>query len=121
MLGLRSAARWERIGIGLLLGSFVVVSIEQTHSLSRSVWYALFPGSIAPNRVQLRVVTINCDLGSQSAAAEAVRFDPDIVLLQESPSEETVRALAQSLFGPAGDSVWSSDCSIVARGRLQLA
>ncbi|HEX3725111.1 MAG TPA: hypothetical protein VHV08_02670, partial [Pirellulales bacterium] len=118
-LGVAGATRWEKIVAGLLLLSFVNCSVEQSHSLSRSAWYSLFSRREERHRSHLRVVTINCNVGSRQAADEATQFDPDIVLLQESPNEPAVRDMAQSMFGNEASIVWSADCSIVARGQLQ--
>ena len=70
------------------------------------------------NRQVLRVVTLNCH-GSPEAAREIVDLKPDIVLLQESPSRESVEALANELFGEQGGAVWGPDASIVARGIVE--
>jgi endonuclease/exonuclease/phosphatase (EEP) superfamily protein YafD len=114
-LGFVGAARWERIVAGVLLLSFLICSVEQSRSLSRSAWYSLFTRRDS----HLRVVTINCDGGSRQAADEAARFEPDIVLLQESPNEQALHDMAQAMFGSAAGVVWSPDCSIVARGQLR--
>ena len=65
-----------------------------------------------------RVVTLNCDIGNPKAAAEVGEFDPDIVLLQESPGREAVERLAGELFGPGGGFVSGVDASLIARGRV---
>jgi endonuclease/exonuclease/phosphatase (EEP) superfamily protein YafD len=67
----------------------------------------------------LRVVSLNCAGGSAKAAAEVHRHDPDIVLVQESPSEDAVRALAEELYGPDAAVAWGLDASIIARGRAE--
>ena len=118
-LGLAGATCWERIVAGVLLFSFLIFSVEQSRSLSRSAWYSLFNRREEGHHSHLRVVTINCNVGSRRAAVESTRFDPDIVFLQESPNEQVVRDMAQSLFGSAASIVWSSDCSIAARGQLR--
>jgi len=66
----------------------------------------------------LRVVTLNCRMGNAAAAAEVADYDPDIVLLQESPGRGQVEQLAHALFGPEGEILWSADTSILARGRV---
>jgi endonuclease/exonuclease/phosphatase (EEP) superfamily protein YafD len=103
---------------GVLLLFFVGFSVEQSHSLSRAVWYSLFRSREEGHRSCVRVVTINCNVGSRQAADESTQFDPDIVLLQESPNEQVVRDIGESLFDSEASIVWSADCSIVARGKL---
>jgi endonuclease/exonuclease/phosphatase family metal-dependent hydrolase len=66
----------------------------------------------------LRVVTLNC--AGVGSAARAVRaFDPDIVLVQESPSSGDLEALATDMFGSTTNLVRGVDASILARGRVQ--
>jgi endonuclease/exonuclease/phosphatase (EEP) superfamily protein YafD len=69
-------------------------------------------------RPTVRVVTLNCAASSR-AAGEVAALQPDIVLLQESPSSLDVEALARTLFGDSGSSVAGPDTSIVARGEVQ--
>jgi vancomycin resistance protein VanJ len=54
------------------------------------------------------------------AAREVERYDPDIVLLQESPSEDAVRALAEDLYGSDASVVWGLDASVVTRGQSEV-
>lgn len=118
-LGMRHARRWQRAVFLLLVCMYLLFVVEQTRSLARLAWDWL-PFD-APNAESFRVVSINCNVGSKLAAAEAARFEPDVVLLQESPNQEAVQALAATLFGEEGAVVWSTDCSIVARGSLQAS
>jgi hypothetical protein len=66
-----------------------------------------------------RAITFNCNAGSKLTAFEIVRLRPDVVLLQESPNQESVQELAEKLFGSEGAVCWSADCSIIVRGKLQ--
>ena len=66
----------------------------------------------------LRIISLNCAGGSAEAAAEVEPYDPDIVLLQESPSEADMRALAERLFGDDAGIVSEFDAAIIARGDL---
>jgi endonuclease/exonuclease/phosphatase (EEP) superfamily protein YafD len=68
----------------------------------------------------LRVVTLNCG-GDIRAAREAAAWQPDVLLLQESPGEEQLAALRDDLFGAEGALVRAPDCSIIARGRVMEA
>jgi vancomycin resistance protein VanJ len=62
------------------------------------------------------VVTLNC-AGSVLAAAEAAVLQPDILLLQESPSASHLELLCEDLYGGKGQTLWGPDCSILARGK----
>ena len=118
-LGVAGATRWEKIAAGVILLSFLMFSVEQSRSISRSAWYSTVGSSEHRDRSHVRVVTINCNVGSRQAADEVTRFDPDIVLLQESPSEQVAHEMAESMFGGEAGVVWSADCSILARGQLR--
>ena len=98
---------------------FLLTSVEQSHSLLRSALDSFSGGEKPASGRRLRVVSINCDVGSRTALDEAGRFEPDIVLLQESPGEQAVREVATSIFGSGASVVWSPDCSIAARGELR--
>jgi endonuclease/exonuclease/phosphatase (EEP) superfamily protein YafD len=63
----------------------------------------------------MRVVSLNC-AGEAAAAAEVAVYQPDFVLLQESPpTREAVEALGLSLFGKDAAVVWTPDVSILGR------
>jgi hypothetical protein len=101
----------------LSAGAFSVLAVEQVSSVTRSARGLLFEA--ADEKRAFRVVSLNCNAGSKLAAAETLRVEPDIVLLQESPSQETIVELAAKLHGDEGAVLWSADCSIIARGKLQ--
>lgn len=65
----------------------------------------------------LRVVSLNCCGGSVAAAREALAQDPDILLLQERPGDDELRALIE------GNSEWrmaaSFDAALLVRGELE--
>jgi vancomycin resistance protein VanJ len=65
-----------------------------------------------------RVATLNC-ASSASAATEVMTFQPDIVLLQESPPSNKVAQLAREWFGDTASFVAGLDCSIISRYPLK--
>jgi vancomycin resistance protein VanJ len=67
----------------------------------------------------LRVISLNCAGGDPNAAEEVAQYDPDIVLLQESPGRKEVEALARRLFGEKAGVIWGVDASLLARGRVR--
>lgn len=69
----------------------------------------------------LRVVSLNCAGGSTEAANEVAAYEPDIVLLQESPGRQDVEALGTRLFGERSATVVGLDTSIVTHGSLAAA
>jgi len=105
---------WLALGIWLL---FLLSVSEEPRSLGRrlvrAVWLtreARFQGET------LRVISLNCAIGSRLAAEEVERYRPDIVLLQESPGRRDVEELARRLFGTEAGVVYGVDASLVARG-----
>jgi endonuclease/exonuclease/phosphatase (EEP) superfamily protein YafD len=66
----------------------------------------------------VRVISFNAR-GDKAAANEVVQYRPDIVLLQESPSQKNVKQLAHKLFGDDAAFIWSHDTSIIVHGTLE--
>jgi len=93
---------------------FVLVNREE-FSLSRYI------GS--PQHQGIRIVSLNCAGGSMAAAREAFKSRPDIILLQETPSERDLRKLCKEYYGDdtgeAASVLCGLDCSIIARGRIR--
>lgn len=100
-------------GVAVLWLLFLLVFAEEPHSLLRGLWPAP-----AQNAAGLRVVSLNCSAGNPLAGAEVAKWNPDVVLLQESPSRSDVERLARRLYGNEGGFVWGVDGSIIARGEL---
>ncbi len=91
--------------------------VEQFSSIARST---LDFASADQSRPWLRVVSLNCSAGSRRAAEEVASFNPDVVLLQESPGRDVLAELATKLFGAQASVLVTGDCSILARGKLQF-
>ena len=72
------------------------------------------------NDADVRVITINCNIGSPDAILETQRFAPDIVLVQESPGASTLSQLSQTIFGDPSDQLCSTDASIICRGAIEV-
>ena len=118
ILAYRKSSKRLTFAIVLLWLIFVAVFAEEPKSLIRfqsgpiSQWQAARREGLA-----LRVISLNC-AGSSKAAAEVLSYDPDIVLLQESPSKEEVTTLAKELFTGGYGFRWGPDASIIARGKV---
>jgi endonuclease/exonuclease/phosphatase family metal-dependent hydrolase len=65
----------------------------------------------------LRIISLNCAGGNPRAAAELKVYEPDIVLLQESPQRADLEKVAQQLFGTNAAVVAGPDASILVRGQ----
>jgi hypothetical protein len=83
--------------------------IEECHSLFRMV----LPSGNHPNSIT--VATLNCS-SSVAALSKALQSAPDVVLLQESPSEEEITNVLSS--HPDYQCAYGFDASIIARGAI---
>ena len=111
--------RWC-IAAAILWVAFTAVFVEEAHSLINLGSRPAAEWKAARERGRaIRVVSLNCYVANPRSAAEIADFEPDIVLLQESPSREHLQHLAQELFGPDGTFLWGGDTSILARGQIQ--
>jgi vancomycin resistance protein VanJ len=95
---------------------FTFIFAEEPTCLIRQL-YSPAASSKQPN--VLRVVSLNCAGGNPKAADEVIQYQPDIVLLQETPRRKDVELLAQELFGKEAAIAWNLDPVIIAHGRLE--
>ncbi|MEZ5327836.1 MAG: endonuclease/exonuclease/phosphatase family protein [Verrucomicrobiales bacterium] len=90
------------------------------------IWHeAPAPGTpaLAADNVQpLRVVTLNCRKHNLKCLDVIKEWQPDIILLQESPYRSYLSKLATDLYGKDGGMIAmpSWDCAIVARGKITV-
>jgi hypothetical protein len=68
--------------------------------------------------VALRIVSLNCASVGGKAALEVEQFDPDIILLQESPSRLEIESVATKLFGADAGMIAGREASIIVRGNV---
>ncbi|MHB9038402.1 MAG: endonuclease/exonuclease/phosphatase family protein [Armatimonadota bacterium] len=118
--GLRVRQSWLFFVVLVMWAAYAFAFVEETHSILRRP--SMSSSELCSRRQigqALRVVTLNCAGGSSLAASEVKKYDPDIVLLQESPGKSEVARLARDMFAAKGDFVCGPDASIIARGRLK--
>jgi vancomycin resistance protein VanJ len=104
----------------LLLGLWLLAALYFADNLLpviRGIVHGSSPSSHA-SQGTFRVVTLNC-ASSADAAREVMRFHPDIVLLQESPTSNKVAALAREWFADSASFVSGLDCAIISRYPLK--
>jgi vancomycin resistance protein VanJ len=121
-LGLR---RHGNHGVAVVLGTWLIYLMafaEEPRSIARATlpWGRTFQ-TTRPTAGTLRVISLNCAVGSRLAAAEVAPYRPDIVLLQESPGRREVEDLAHKLFGAEGGVVYGVDASLIVHGRADAA
>jgi hypothetical protein len=118
-IGLSRATKRAFLGVCCVWLLCVGILAEEPRSMARRPRLSEREFEASRERAEaVRIVTLNCAGGDPTAAAEVADYDPDVVLLQESPGEKEVRSLADDLFGPDAAVVWGADTSVVARGAI---
>ncbi len=117
LLGCRRCSRRVIVGMMCLWLTYLVVLCEEPKSILLGPVRSRLASRVPRSKV-LRVVSLNCAVGSVAAAREAASYRPDVVLLQESPSRRDVEALGQSLYGKRACVAWSADTSVVVGGTI---
>ena len=103
--------------IAVLWLAFLLYFADSPMSLLRGPWRRVALADNAKADGSITVVTLNCASSTQ-AAAEVADFQPDIVLLQESPGADALESLCRQLYGDNGGVVCGPDASIIARGQV---
>lgn len=100
----------------LVWGVFGVGWVEELRSVPRAAWASLNSGRSGKH--EIRVVTLNCD-SNVKCAEEIARVEPDVVLLQESPSLEDLQKMVNLIFAGDGEFLSAGDVSILTRGQIR--
>jgi vancomycin resistance protein VanJ len=117
--GFRGVRRRWFVGILFLWAAFTWLCVEEAHSQVRGESMSPVEWLTARrNGRGLRIVSLNCNVGQARCVEEIAAWEPDVVLLQESPNEEQLQDLVESLFGRDGTCLYGGDVSILARGKL---
>ena len=78
-----------------------------------------WPKTAATGAETIRVVSMNC-LARPATLRQLAELDPDVVLLQEAPSQHDVNMYVQSALGGIGTAVCGSDTSLIIKGQAKL-
>lgn len=93
---------------------------EEPKSLLRGCFTSSTHQQNISNEKIITVISLNCAGGNIEAAREIIPYNPDIVLLQEAPTQiEDIESLARELFKDDGGIAYGPDCAIIARGELE--
>lgn len=104
--------------IGWLI--FILVFAEEPKSLPRGCFISNKTWQNISAEKKITVISLNCAGGNMQAAREVLPYKPDIVLLQEIPSDkEDLTSLARELFENNFAIAYGPDTAIIARGKLQ--
>ena len=119
LLGFQKASKRLVIILICIWIFFLLVFAEEPWSLLHSGRRSSADFQMARQRgAALRVVSLNCRNGNVAAAEEVQQYDPDIVLLQETPRAREVKALAQKLYGDEAGFVCGTDASLIVHGAI---
>jgi vancomycin resistance protein VanJ len=120
LLGFRREHKRLFVAALAMWGVFAFLFVEETRSLLRTeVMSTAEWQAVRESGHGLRVVSLNCNVGRTRSAEEVVAWQPDIVLLQESPGSEQLNRLTTTVFGEDGDSLHGGDVSISTRGVIR--
>ena len=120
LLGFRREHKRLFVAALAMWGVFAFLFVEETRSLLRTeVMSTTEWQAVRESGHGLRVVSLNCNVGQTRSVEEVADWQPDIVLLQESPGSEQLNRLRAALFGENGDSLHGGDVSILTRGKIR--
>jgi endonuclease/exonuclease/phosphatase (EEP) superfamily protein YafD len=128
---------WGILGITLSIGSllhkkyisvsliviwlvFTLIFAEEPRSLLRSIYVSDSKWQSLPEEKRVVVVSLNCAGGNMDAVREILPYNPDIVLLQEVPSnKEDIQAFAETMYKGDASIAHGPDTAIIVRGELE--
>ena len=109
---------WKRRrtrGLWALWGLFSLLFMDELRPLTHPLRWLSAPSITQKATGTWRVVSLNCAGGDPKVAEEVRAWKPDVVLLQEIPSPESVRALAKKLYGSRDACVLGLDTAVLSR------
>ena len=117
-IGWRQSHKWAAMSVIALWLIYLAFFTEEMRSLAHWRHWPSQEWQAARQRGEaVRIVSINCAGGNPKAAAEIKAYEPDIVLLQESPKRQALEEIAQQLLGTNAAVVAGPDASIIVRGQ----
>ncbi len=114
---LLAGVRWKRRrvrGLWALWAFFSLLFVDELRPLLHPLRWLSAPSTAVKATGTWRVVSLNCVGGDPKAADEVRAWKPDVVLLQETPNPESVRVLAEKLYGSRDDCVLGLDTAVLA-------
>jgi vancomycin resistance protein VanJ len=108
-------ARFLYIAVAVMWVGFVLVFADEPVSIARGTLRSITSTTVP----SFCVVSVNCCLGNPLAALDAAPYEPDILLLQESPGRDKVAEITHQLFGETGSYLYGGDTVIIVRGKIE--
>lgn len=114
-----SRALWKPFALAMALWLVVAACfVEDLRAVCRfRSWPVTGWEQMRQNGRGVRIVSLNCNGGDLGAVKEVAAYEPDIVLLQESPPRSGLEPLAAGLTKGVGNGVLGLDTSLIVAGK----
>lgn len=67
----------------------------------------------------MRVISLNCS-GRKTSVLALKQWEPDLILIQETPNKNQLKEITAELMGPNGSFLAGVDASLITRGEIEL-
>lgn len=104
------------IGTAAIWLVFAVRYVEESTSLLRRSR----PQPVPAEQQSIRVVTLNCNVGNLNAIREIARWNPDVVLLQESPGRDRLNDIGKEIISGPFAVLDGGDAAILIGGEFRM-
>ena len=122
VIGLFSALYRKHISYVIVISWFIFIIIfaEEPKSLLRGCFISNNSSQNVADDQILTVISLNCGGGNIKAVNEILKYKPDIVLLQEMPSDmEELDYCVQKIFNGNATMTFDSDNAIISGGDVE--
>tara|TARA_R110000850_G_scaffold16044_7_gene50051 strand:+ start:137 stop:1144 length:1008 start_codon:yes stop_codon:yes gene_type:complete len=94
-----------------------IIMSEESQSIARDIIFSIGAAPDLSDPSIIRVVNVDAD-GDESNLHAVIDLEPDIVVVQNAPSEEVLETIANDLFGKESSLVINQSNAIIARGEI---
>ncbi len=99
---------------------FILIFAEEPRSLFRGLYVSNSKWESLPENKRITIISLNCAGGNIEAFRETLSYNPDIILLQETPSsKEEIEFCVEEMFEGDVAIAYGPDATIIVRGQLE--